>query len=394
MPSNKFSQNEAGRFLTKGLDEKKFQQVFKLIEKAQAKNRRSAKRTLTPHTLSAKTKSDIAKLGAKQDGTPFTVDDLKAFAADRDNFKKKYDSKTDGITYAQIVSGSRSIDIKRANNQVNDGSGITKARLNAIKNNEIIVRVKASDKSLHDEHMVKLRFDEWADYLHNPPANDYQKAVKSVCKGRISIACDCGRHQYWYRYLATMGRYAIAPPSEFSFPKIRNPNLKGIACKHVLKAVVMVQSAAWQRLLAKQMEIQAKKIGYGDDRKLHHTLTADEAKAAARNRSTVINKSKVDKAALRDFNRYKKSQEALAKKIKADDKLAKKMQLALNRKRKTDLKNKRLQDKNNNQRDVIRAMYGLMKDVYKMQNKTASDAVKDLASKLNLSESDIRTYLK
>ncbi|MCV5390784.1 phage tail protein, partial [Escherichia coli] len=82
-----------------------------------------------------------------------------------------------------------------------------------------------------------------------------------ACAGRISFDCDCGRHQYWYRYLATMGNYCIAPPKEFAFPKIRNPELSGVACKHVLKAATMLQSLAWQRILANQMKQQARRVG-------------------------------------------------------------------------------------------------------------------------------------
>lgn len=390
----KFEKNDQGRYLTTGLDEKKFQQVFKQIESAQRKNRRDAKRTLTPDQLRRKSKAAIAKLGEKSKGVPFTVEDLKAFATNRDNFKKKYDSTTDGITYAQIVAGSRDIDIKRANNKVDDGSGITTARLNAIKHNEVIVRVKASMKSVHDEHLVRLRFEEWDDLLQEPPADSYEKAVKAACKGRMSIACDCGRHQYWYRYLATMGRYAIAPPKEFSFPKIKNPELKGVACKHVLKAAVMIQSAAWQRLLVKQMTMQAKRIGFGDDRRLNHTLTQDEQKAAARNRSTLIDKGKADKAAEKDFKNYKRSQTALAKKLKADEVTAKRLKLALNRKRKAEQKNVKLTEQLQQQKDTIKAMYGLMRDAYKLQGKKAADVVRDMAKQLQVSESKIKAIIK
>lgn len=84
----------------------------------------------------------------------------------------------------------------------------------------------------------------------------------------------------------------MAPPKEFSYPKIRNPQLKGVACKHVLKAAVMLQSVAWQKIIGKQMELAANRVSFGDDRKYSHVLTKQEAKAAAKNRSTKIDPEK------------------------------------------------------------------------------------------------------
>ncbi|WP_318491928.1 hypothetical protein [Photobacterium leiognathi] len=387
-------EKEDGIYRTGGLSEKQFQQVFKIIQKEQAKARRGAKRTLTPEQLRRKSKAAIAQLGEKSKGVPFTVEDLKQFAANRENFKKRYDSKTDGITYAQIIDGSRDIDIKRANNKVDDGSGITSANLSGMRNNEILIRVRASMKSKHDDHLVKLRLEEWNDLLHEPPGGSYEKAVKKACKGRISIACDCGRHQYWYRYLATMGRYAVSPPTEFAFPKIRNPELKGVACKHVLKAAVMLQSPAWQRIIANQMAKQAKRVSFGDDRMNSHVLTDAELKQAAKNRSTLIDKSKTEKAAKRDFKRYEKAQKAFAKKVKQDEAFTKKIRAMANRSRKAEQRAIKLESQLQSKKDLVKAMYSMMKDVYSMQGKKASDVVDDMASKFKVTTAKIKAMLK
>ncbi|MDW3171472.1 hypothetical protein R8N48_31470, partial [Vibrio sp. Y184] len=90
--------------------------------------------------------------------------------------------------------------------------------------------------------------------------------------------------------MATMGNYCIAPPKEFAFPKIRNPELSGVACKHVLKAATMLQSLAWQRILANQMKQQARRVGFGSDNKTY-LLNENEKKAAARKSKTVVEKA-------------------------------------------------------------------------------------------------------
>nr|WP_225312426.1 hypothetical protein [Salmonella sp.] len=46
------------------------------------------------------------------------------------------------------------------------------------------------------------------------------KIAKSLCAGRVSFDCDCGRHQYWYRYIATAGN-CHGPPKNTPIKKVR-----------------------------------------------------------------------------------------------------------------------------------------------------------------------------
>ncbi|HAV1851640.1 hypothetical protein [Enterobacter hormaechei] len=70
----------------------------------------------------------------------------------------QYNNSAAGITYAQLVASSLAIDIKRANNGVDDGSGIKRAVPISLKHNVINIRVEASDISKHQHHMVRVRF--------------------------------------------------------------------------------------------------------------------------------------------------------------------------------------------------------------------------------------------
>ncbi len=380
---NKFQpeKRENGSYVSAGLSDRQFNQLFNKIQKANAKNRQSAKRTLKRSTFNNPTSKALAALGKKLNGTGFTKDDLVKFDKARKRHKEKYNSKTDGITYAFLVKNSRDIDIKRANNQVDDGTGITSASFYGIKGNLALINVKASIGSKHQNHRVKVRFEQWDELIDDTPDSDYLKATKLACAGRISIDCDCGRHQYWYRYLATIGKYAVTPPSEFAFPKIKNPELSGVACKHVLKATTMLQSLAWQRILANQMKLQAMRTGYGQTKT--YFLNEEEKKQAAKNRKTKTDKG----AAEREFSKYQRSQKA--------------MELALAKQRVNGATIKRQARKIRKQEQrmseyeqMIKVGFQNFHDGYKLQGRTKQEAVNDFAKMMNVSPSKIKRLTK
>ncbi len=311
MPSkHDFEKLDNGRYRTEGLTEKQFIQLFNIIRKTQNQRRKQAKRTITPAMLRRKSPEDLAKLGLNSNGLPFTREDLLALEKKKRQFQKKYDSKTPGITLAQIIAGSREIDIKRANNQVSDGSGIKQAALISMQGNVAKFKVKASEKNGKQHHEVALQFHEWDDALMNAdPEKGYAKAALAAVKGRMSIACSCDRHTFWYRYLATVGNYCLAPPKEFAPPKIRNPNFEGVACKHVLHALNKSTGPLFQKHFASLMEKQARKVGFGDGRKV--ILDPKDVAKLDRAVRAPIDQSK----ALREFQKYQQRQEALAKKL-------------------------------------------------------------------------------
>ncbi|MCY1434968.1 hypothetical protein D9M71_510460 [compost metagenome] len=70
------------------------------------------------------------------------------------------------------------------------------------------------------------------------------KAAALMRKQNVRFDCDCGRHRYWYRYLATIGNYNSGR-AESGYPKIRNPNLAGMACKHVLRVMTEIEASGF-----------------------------------------------------------------------------------------------------------------------------------------------------
>lgn len=155
-------------------------------------------------------------------------DDLRRFKKqmqERQNYFRQNGIKG-GIHFKSVINHSRKEDIKRFHDQINSAFAARKDR-----NGVINFRVNASAQSKDRHHLVSVQFLNF----HNALSGDRitQALAKSVLQGSIKFDCDCGRHRYWYRYLATMGGYAYGKP-ETGFPKVRNPNLIGLACKHVL----------------------------------------------------------------------------------------------------------------------------------------------------------------
>jgi hypothetical protein len=73
-------------------------------------------------------------------------------------------------------------------------------------------------------------------------------AARKLATGSIRIDCDCEDWRYVFRYIATVGNYNAGRP-ETGFPKIRNPQLDGVACKHVLRTVhLLTQPIALKRI--------------------------------------------------------------------------------------------------------------------------------------------------
>ena len=71
---------------------------------------------------------------------------------------------------------------------------------------------------------------------------DPKQTANWLRKQKLAFDCDCGRHRYWFRYISTIGNFN-AGRKELGFPKIRNSNLLGVACKHVLRVMSEVESS-------------------------------------------------------------------------------------------------------------------------------------------------------
>jgi len=106
-----------------------------------------------------------------------------------------------------------------------------------------------------------------------------KQAAAEMRKGYLAFDCDCGRHRFFLRFLAQVGGYN-AGRDEFGYPKIRNPDLKGVACKHVLRVMMEVISST--TVLTFLERIMAKALASADNKVRHQAKQAEADAMAAK----------------------------------------------------------------------------------------------------------------
>jgi len=188
------------------------------------------------------------------DGKPraLTVDDLAAFRAAVHDIERRHGQRrgnvpspdAGGIKPKQVIDLAAPEDRQRASQQihtvipVSNRAGVVHIQTNA---------GKSSDVARHHVHVQFLGYN-------NAIASSAKNldAARAMLAGKIKFDCDCGRHTFWYRYIATIGNFNYGRPED-GFPKVRNPNLRGIACKHVIRVMAHISSGGTFNLFAARM---------------------------------------------------------------------------------------------------------------------------------------------
>jgi len=154
-----------------------------------------------------------------------------------DNVKKASVKFLGGITPQEVINHSRLEDIKRANTQIHLAS-VFKRQGNVIK---FMTNAGVGSRDTH--HYVTVQLLDYPQLLlGRTKAPSLQDVKKAVIEGKIRFDCDCGRHRYWYRYVATIGKYNFGI-DENRYPSTRNPQVTGVACKHALRVMKYLTSA-------------------------------------------------------------------------------------------------------------------------------------------------------
>lgn len=231
-----------------------------------------------------------------------TADDLYAFRRNIQTVEERYKG---GITARQVIDLSHSDglgDLERARQQITHALPVSFAGglMRFITNAS-----KGSDVKRHHVLVKFLSFESVAASGKQTPA----KAAHWLRKQPLAFDCDCGRHRYWFRYIASIGGFA-AGRSESGFPKIRNPGLNGVACKHVLRVMSEIDQGVLpvQNLL--ERTIDAARNREGNTRvKVSITQAEAEALAKAGKAKTVI-KTGDDRKATREAAAERKAAKA------------------------------------------------------------------------------------
>lgn len=236
---------------------------------------------------------------SKHEPVPFTLKELNDMAAAIKQREKRYSAGSNGVPISQLLDKADKDDKHRAKD-------IAAATLYKFQGNILTFRVTASGESegAPSHYQVKIRLDGWKSAA-NMEGQQYINKVKYAVHGNVSIDCNCGRYLYWYRYLATIGDFAISP--ENVFPKIRNPKLSGCACKHILRTLTSLSSPVVQQRIAREMQNQAQS----------HKATSDEEKYLKAEQLKRMNKAGSADAA-NAFKEFNKASKAFKKKAAED----------------------------------------------------------------------------
>lgn len=193
-----------------------------------------------------------------------TADDLATFRHNMRQAEKRFRGGK-GITARQVIDlasstplqyvmpGQHKSDIDKARRE------ITMAVPVSALNGTIRFMTNAGDDSRVSRHHVVVElhgFESAAAQMAAASNRDGQtprRIANWLRKQKLSFDCDCERHRYFFRYVASIGGFASGR-KETGYPKIRNPNLMGVACKHVLRVMAELESStSVRRFLEKHL---------------------------------------------------------------------------------------------------------------------------------------------
>lgn len=205
---------------------------------------------------------------------PITMDDLRVFQQNMIRFRKEvgqdvFERSYSGVTARQVID----ISAKSPLNYKDQSAGYRNDLDKAKRQITMAMPVSAMGDTIRfltnsggesnpkvSRHTVIIKLLDYQNAVSHLVTTDKNKTktpqqlANMIRKGRVKFDCDCDRHRYFFRFLATIGGFNAGRPEE-GFPKIRNPNLKGIACKHVIRVMTELESSnTTLRFLTKHLE--------------------------------------------------------------------------------------------------------------------------------------------
>jgi hypothetical protein len=198
---------------------------------------------------------------------PISRDDLYTF---QHNIRQVQSRYRGGIRARQVLDLSLAADRERANREIR-----TAVPVAAYSGKVRFITNAGPDSDLKHHHVI-VEFMSYASAASGA-RGDGLKSAAWLRREPLKIECDCGRWRYWFRYIATIGKFN-AGRDETGYPKIRNPNLSGVACKHIVRVMAEVESsAAVQRFLARLID----KARLRDDNRVSVQATQEQARQQA-----------------------------------------------------------------------------------------------------------------
>ena len=197
------------------------------------------------------------------DGKPrmLTFDDILAFKAAVKDIKRLHGQNSPqaagGILVKKVIDLSAPQDRERANKEIHmavpmsNRGGVVHFQTNSGPNSNVA------------RHTVMVQFLSYDTALASGDTS--ANAAKLLARGKVKYDCDCEKHTFWFRYIATIGNFNYGR-AEDGFPRVRNPKLFGIACKHVIKVMGTLGHAGTFNNFARRMIEHGRKTLGGKQR--------------------------------------------------------------------------------------------------------------------------------
>lgn len=207
---------------------------------------------------------------------PISADDLAVF---RQNIRTVQRHFKGGIRARQVLDLSWKDDRDRAQSQIRHAVPASAS------NGRVRFVTSAGPDSKVSRHHVTVEFMSYGAAVSAGTKTPLQ-AANWLRKQPLKFDCDCERHTFWFRYVSTIGGFN-AGRAETGFPKIRNPRLTGVGCKHVLRVMAEIESSGTVALFLSKLITRARA---NDDGRatVRQTQKDAEAQLAANKRSRAI----------------------------------------------------------------------------------------------------------
>lgn len=187
-----------------------------------------------------------------------THDDLRNFSARTKELKKaaRKGGFSGGIKAKQVIDRSWQDDRDRANAQIHMANPVAYRAVTegGGQGSALLVQfyTSASRTSGFTHHNVNVQFLRLGEEVGSP--DKAIKAAKRLTSGALKFECSCPRFKYFFRYVASQAGY-VCGRVENAFPKITNPKITGVACKHALRVMQVIdRSAVFQGYIAKALQ--------------------------------------------------------------------------------------------------------------------------------------------
>lgn len=360
--------------------ERTFEKGVKKTDKRRVKDERDA--YLTPdmlkdrHALTKGGRQKLALAYGSSGSWERSLSELSALAKKVEARQGKFESSVRGVIVQDLVRISLPVDKARAKD-------INAATLFKFSGNTLSFRVTASGETpgAPSHYLVKVRLEDWQESVKSSTkSNSYLFAAKRASSGHVSFDCGCARHQFWYRYLATIGGFGLNP-EEHVFPKIRNLHLKGCCCKHTLKTLMILQGPVIQGRIAKEMEAEAKRKGFGSQKSKY--LSPDEIEQLEPGSKAEFEKMRKAFAKVSNSEEAKQARENITPKGKNVDDSTKVKVLE------TEFKKAMAVNKEKDRDILIHKLDAHMMRSIHVDKKSAKDAVKSFAEANKMSVGDV-----